>query len=82
MTLDEAIKHCDEVADTCESEAKSWDMTDAYESNVACGMGKCADEHRQLSIWLRELKVYRQILPSVHDYLSASEMPQAEGENG
>ena len=72
MTLDEAIKHADEVADTCEHDAKSWDMTDAYESHVACGIGKCAEEHRQLSMWLRELKEYRKILPSVSEYLNAS----------
>ena len=56
MTLDEAIKHAEEVADVCESEARKYDMTDAYESYVACQDGKCAKEHRQLAEWLKELK--------------------------
>lgn len=56
MTLDEAIKHAEEVADTCEFEASKYDMTDAYESHVACQEGKCAEEHRQLAEWLKELK--------------------------
>lgn len=56
MTLDEAIKHCEEVADSCKYNAKLWDMTDAYESHVACGIGKCAEEHRQLAEWLKDYK--------------------------
>ena len=56
MTLDEAIKHAEEVADVCESEASKYDMTDAYENYVACQDGKCAKEHRQLAEWLKELK--------------------------
>ena len=59
MTLDEAIKHAEEVADVCESEASKYDMTDAYESYVACQEGKCAEEHRQLAEWLKELKQLR-----------------------
>ena len=56
MTLDEAIKHAEEVANVCESEASKYDMKDAYESHVACKEGKCAKEHRQLAEWLKELK--------------------------
>ena len=59
MTLDEAIKHAEEVADVCESEASKYDMTDAYENYVACQDGKCAKEHRQLAEWLKELKQLR-----------------------
>ena len=59
MTLDEAIKHAEEVANVCESEASKYDMTDAYESYVACQDGKCAKEHRQLAEWLKELKQLR-----------------------
>ena len=56
MTLDEAIRHAEEVADTCEYDASKWDMTDAYEQSVACGLGKCAEEHRQLAEWLQDYK--------------------------
>lgn len=43
MTLDEAILHCEEVA----------------ENNFSCGNGKCGNEHLQLAEWLRELKAYK-----------------------
>lgn len=69
MTLEEAIKHCEEVAEKQEITAKSnlieidkikadgilrlYDA-DEYESCM-----KCAKEHRQLAEWLKELKAYR-----------------------
>ena len=40
-------------------------MTDAFESYMACKDGKCAEEHRQLAEWLKELKIHREI----HDVL-------------
>lgn len=54
MTLDEAIRHCEEVAEEKEQEAK--------EAHVLSGMDcmECAEEHRQLAEWLRELKAYRE----------------------
>ena len=64
MTLDEAIKHAEEVADTCEHDAKSWDKTDAYESHVACGIGKCGEEHRQLAEWLKD---YKRLMSAIDD---------------
>lgn len=39
MTLDEAIQHCEEVA------------------NSECS--ECANEHKQLAEWLKELKAFR-----------------------
>ena len=73
MTIDEAIKHCIEVAEKQEITAKSnlieidkikadgilrlYDA-DEYESCM-----KCATEHRQLAEWLKELKAYREELP-------------------
>lgn len=62
MTLDEAIRHAEEVAETCEYDASKWDMTDAYEQSVACELGKCVEEHRQLAEWLKELKTLRQYI--------------------
>ena len=54
MTIDEAIRHCEEVAEEKEQEAK--------EAHVLSGMDcmECAEEHRQLAEWLRELKAYRE----------------------
>jgi hypothetical protein len=63
MKIDEAIKHAEEVANLCEYEASRYDMTDSYESHVACQEGKCAEEHRQLANWLKELKQLREQKP-------------------
>lgn len=82
MTIDETIKHCEEVAEKQEITAKSNLMeidkikadgilrlydADEYESCM-----KCASEHRQLAEWLKELKAYREILTNA-DKIIASE---------
>ena len=59
MTLDEAIKHCEDVAETCEFDASHCDETDRYEQHEMCELGKCAKEHKQLAEWLKELKERR-----------------------
>lgn len=62
MTLEEAIKHCEEVVER--------NLVDAYiiriNGNRLDMFGRtyeyciqCAEEHRQLAEWLRELKTYR-----------------------
>ena len=49
MTIEEAIKHCEEVADTpCFTDEEA----------------RCYSEHRQLAEWLKELKQYREWLES------------------
>ena len=50
MTLDEAIKHCEEVAE----EAK---MTPCIKGGL---VEKCGQEHEQLAEWLKELKAYKE----------------------
>ena len=56
MTIDEAIKHCEEVAEEHEWQAyKSASRTD--DERMSCL--ECAKEHRQLAEWLKELKKYR-----------------------
>ena len=62
LSIDEAIAHAREVADTCEYEASKYDMSDSYESHVACQEGKCGEEHEQLAEWLEELKALRLLL--------------------
>lgn len=53
MTLDEAIKHCEEVAEKyCEK------VEDGLTADDFCD--SCASEHRQLAEWLKELKWYRE----------------------
>lgn len=64
MTLDEAIQHCEEVADKKEREKQKWERWLENDSDyravaekVSCEL--CADEHRQLAEWLKELKEYK-----------------------
>ena len=76
MTLEEAIKHAEEVA---EEQEGLYGLCPASESEIShcngtndCktlkngknkGCLKCAEEHRQLAEWLRELKAYREQEP-------------------
>ena len=50
MTLDEAIKHAEEVAE----EHTKYNFYGGYES-----CDEIAEEHRQLAEWLKELKAYK-----------------------
>ena len=52
-SLDEAIKHCNEVAERLEGK-NGYAYTDA-----TCE--ECAKEHRQLAEWLKELQRYRKV---------------------
>lgn len=52
MTLEEAIKHCEEVAERLEGK-------DGYAyTDSTCD--ECAKEHRQLAEWLKKLKAYEE----------------------
>lgn len=61
MTLDEAIKHYEEVAvkGCCD------------DSEIMDKCIECADEHRQLVEWLRELKRDREILNGLSIYFQS-----------
>ena len=61
MTIDEAIKHSEEVAE--EKEAQAWEaqLQEEYKKIKSCK--KCAEEHRQLAEWLKELKQLREQKP-------------------
>jgi hypothetical protein len=75
MTLDEAIKHTEEVAEEKEKEAKEWHENQVrkcklipfpfsemdYTRENECK--QCAKEHRQLAKWLKELKQLREQEP-------------------
>lgn len=54
MTLDEAIKHTEEVAIKMECEAMC--VEEAYQTAKQADCEKCAEEHRQLAEWLRDYK--------------------------
>ena len=70
MTLDEAIKHCEEVARGCEWEAKQCDEFDEFESHVRAECLNCAADHRQLADWLQELKDLRILIGGEDNYLN------------
>lgn len=56
MTLDEAIKHCEEKAKEIRK-ANEEMPTDCKLSESLC---ECAEEHEQLAEWLKELKDYQE----------------------
>ena len=58
MTIEEAIKHAEEVAEEKEKEGKLLCSSEA--GSIGCL--ECAAEHRQLAEWLRELKQLRQAI--------------------
>lgn len=51
MTIDEAIKHCEEVVAKYEKQAANSMSKEGKEYNC-----ECAADHRQLAEWLKELK--------------------------
>lgn len=55
MNIDEAIKHCEEVAENYRIISEDRETTEITKN----GCTKCASDHRQLAAWLRELKEYR-----------------------
>lgn len=55
-SLDEAIKHEEEVAEELEEETVKGCCDDTEIMNQCL---ECASEHRQLAEWLRELKFYK-----------------------
>ena len=71
MSLNEAIKHAEEVAEENEKTEKEWEKavsgnqigwskSDIHNvENAISNCGKCAAEHRQLAAWLRELQERR-----------------------
>lgn len=62
MTLDEAIIHCEEVAETKKQESIDAETQGCDRYALKCE--KCASEHRQLAEWLKELKRYKELFES------------------
>lgn len=77
MTIDEAIKHAEEVADLCEDSASRYDMTDHFESHMACKDGECAEEHRQLAEWLKD---YKRLLAQTRWISVTERLPEEDDE--
>lgn len=62
MTLDEAIKHCLEVAGEQQERADSAELIDILDGLDVEACKECAADHRQLAKWLTELKEARRLL--------------------
>lgn len=60
LTLDEAIKHCQEVAEKLDEKAKTLTFPHLPTEMKECR--ECAADHRQLAEWLTELKEAKRLL--------------------
>lgn len=78
MTLDEAIKHCLEVAEENDLAAGTYELLaennhNAYEKLTAetnsSRCAECATDHRQLAEWLTELKEAKRLLKSARSII-------------
>lgn len=78
MSLDEAIKHCEEVAEKKEKECKwiSGSEDAGMNGALAKTFAECASEHRQLAEWLKKLKAYEEAKEKIE--LKAEKCPQDE----
>lgn len=84
MTIDDVIKHCEEVAEKQEITAKSnlmeLDKTKAdgilrlYDADEYESCMKCATEHRQLAEWLIELKAWRRLGELLNELLTKEQI--------
>jgi hypothetical protein len=69
LTLDEAIKHCLEVAEENEELSSKFDEWDEWEKADANNCRECAADHRQIAEWLTELKEAKRLLKqAVEDF--------------
>lgn len=81
MNLDEAIQHCEEVAETneriCATELRVG-LPDIYKHKDEAK--KCASEHRQLAEWLKELKAYKETWSKLGMWLADTRLAIAPDE--
>lgn len=69
MTIDEAIKHCEEVAKQNETQADKWQEESGEQWGKTTTCRECAADHRQLAEWLTELKEAKRLLKlAVEDF--------------
>ena len=75
MTLDEAIKHCEEKAKENKSKAEEFNnegLTTSSENYRLCCFEdyvkctQCAEEHEQLAEWLKQLQEVKKIVDDWH----------------
>lgn len=56
LTLDEAIKHCLEVAEQNDTQAEKWQKEGGEQWGKTTVCRECAADHRQLAEWLMDYK--------------------------
>lgn len=88
MTIDEAIKHAEEIAE--EQEGRGYcDRSVCVimdENNHNCDecevvkCRECAKEHRQLAEWLKELKAHREAWMKIFDEMMDVSIPGQDAE--
>lgn len=66
MTIEEAIKHCEDVVENKEIDAEN--QNPLFPNDIE-ECKKCAEEHRQLAEWLNELKRARVLLKATYELL-------------
>lgn len=85
LDLEYAIKHAEEVAEGYEEDISKWEYTLSEYRKRECveqttiprcekelnKCKQCASEHRQLAEWLKELKMYREMIPSASEVFLA-----------
>ena len=67
MTIDEAIKHSEDVAERYEK------MEDSHDEKLKEECLQCATDHRQLAEWLTELKEAKRLLRLAIEDINAAE---------
>lgn len=78
MTLESAIKHCEEVAEKNEKQASWFWVKEGNPNYEKCN--ECASEHRQLAEWLRDYKKLKKQEPKT-DVLDKIKQVREEIEN-
>lgn len=63
MTIDEAIRHCEEVA--WENDRKAMCVEEAYQTTEQQNCEQCAADHRQLAEWLTDYKELKKSIGAV-----------------
>ena len=69
MTLESAIKHCEEVAEELDMKAdfETDNQTYAMSESERTEFKECVKDHRQLAEWLKELKAVHDEIDDAND---------------
>lgn len=74
MTIDEAIKHCLEVAGEQQERADSAELIDILDGLDVDACKECAADHRQLAEWLTDYKELREKIKKLEKELEVAKL--------